>query len=94
MSASCVKNISPTHLQTIPDLLLHCAGALQPTSIGFLKISALHDVPFTFYVEIISIILERPWAVSNPFEEKRLTRNERIKFAVLEQQLQRYSTED
>jgi len=49
-----------------------------------LKIDALQDVPFTFYVEIVSIILERPW--HNPFEEKRkrLTRNERIKFAALE----------
>jgi len=42
------------------------------------------------YVEIVSIILERPWP--NPSEEKRLMRNERIKFAALEQQLQRFST--
>jgi len=36
-----------THLQAIRDLLLHCtSSALQPTSIGFLKIDALQDVPF------------------------------------------------
>jgi len=33
-------------------------------------------VPFTFYVEIVPIILEH-----NLFEEKRLTKSERIKFA-------------
>jgi len=38
--------------------------ALQPTRIGFLKIDALQDVTFTFYVEIVSTILERPWAVT------------------------------
>jgi len=43
---------------------LHCTSALQPTSIGFLKINALQDVSFTFYVEIVSIILEWPWAVA------------------------------
>jgi len=31
-----------------------------------------------------------PWR--NPFEEKQLTRNKRIKFAALEQQLQRFNT--
>jgi len=29
-----------------------------------LKINALQDEPFTFYVEIISIVLEWPWAVA------------------------------
>jgi len=29
-------------------------SALQPTSIGFLKIDVLQDVPFSFYVEIFS----------------------------------------
>jgi len=34
-----------------------------------------------FYVEIVSIIFERPKAVGRiPFEEKRLTRNEKIKW--------------
>jgi len=46
------------------NLLLHCTSALQPSSIGFLKTDALQDVPFTVYVEIVSIILERPWVVA------------------------------
>jgi len=66
-------------MHAVRDLLLHCTSALQPTSIGFLKIDALQDVPFTFYDEIVSIILERPR--HNPFEEKRLAKIERIKFA-------------
>jgi len=37
---------------------------LQPTRNEFLKIDALQDVPFTFYIEIVSIIFERPWAVT------------------------------
>jgi len=42
---------------------LHCTSALQPTSIGFLKI--IKDLCKTFYVEIIFfIVLERPWAVA------------------------------
>jgi len=82
----------PTHLQAVRDLLLHCTSALQPTSIGFLKLDALQDVPFTFYVEIVSIILERPWAVAQSVWRKQLTRNERIKFAALEEQLQRFNT--
>jgi len=69
MYASCVKNIF---------LRISSSGriiALQPTSIEFLKIdTALQDVPFTFYVEIVSIVLDRPWR--NPFgrettDEKR-----------------------
>jgi len=39
---------------------------MQPTSIGFLKIDALQDEPITFHVEIISIILDRPWSVAQP----------------------------
>jgi len=54
------------------DLLLHCTSALQPTSIGFLKMDALQDIPFTCYVKIVSIILERPWAVA----QIRLKRND------------------
>jgi len=37
----------PTHLQAIRDLLLHCTSELQSTSIRFLKIDVLQDVPFT-----------------------------------------------
>jgi len=48
------------HLRAIRDLLVHCTSALQPTSIGFLKIDAMQDVPFTFYLEIVSVILKRP----------------------------------
>jgi len=59
----CLKYF-PTHLQlAIRDLLLHCTSALQPISLGFLKIDTLQNVAFTFYVEIVSIILERLWAV-------------------------------
>jgi len=47
----------------------------------------LQDVPFTFYVEIISVIVERPWAVAQSVYTW-LIRNYRIKFEVLEQQLQ------
>jgi len=56
--------------------------ALQPTSIGFLKIDTLQYMPFTsksFLTFLNSCGLWR-----NLFEEKRLTRNEGIKFAALE----------
>jgi len=63
MYAFCVKNIF-LRIYKLFGTLLHCTSALQPTSTGFLKIDALQDVLFTFYVEIVSIILERPWAVA------------------------------
>jgi len=72
---------------------LHCTSALLPTSIGFLKIDSWQDVHFTFYDEIVSIILENgrgPWR--NPFKEKRLPRNERIKFKALEHRILALST--
>jgi len=69
------------HLQAIRDLLLHCTRALQFTSIGFLKIGALHGVFFTSKSFLSSLNGLGSWR--NPFEEKRLTRNERIKFAAL-----------
>jgi len=50
-----------------------------------LKIDALQDVPFTFYDEVVSIILEQPWAAAQSVW-RELTRNERIKFAALEHQ--------
>jgi len=43
---------------------MYCTSALQPTSIGFSKIDAMQYIPFTCYVEIVSIILERPCAVA------------------------------
>jgi len=87
MYASCVKKYFPTHSQAIRDIL-HCTSALQPTSIEFLK---MHCKTYLlrgnrFYHSLNG---RGPWR--NPFEEKRLTRNERIKFTALEQQLQRIS---
>jgi len=70
-----LKYFPCTHKQAIRDLLLHCASALQLTSIGFLKIDALQDVTLR---RNRLYHLERPW--HNPFEEKRLTRNKIIKF--------------
>jgi len=48
---------------------VHCS--MQPTSIGILKIDALQDVLFPWQDG------RGPWR--NPFKEKRLMRNERIK---------------
>jgi len=73
-----------THLQAIRGLLLHCTSELQHTSIGFLKIDAMHDYIIRFPSKLFLSFLNGrgPWC--NPFEKKRLTRNERIKFAALE----------
>jgi len=81
----------PTHLKAIRDLLLHCTSALQLTSNGFLKIDVLQDVGYLlrFTSKSFLLFLNDRGPCRNPFEEKRLTRNERIKFAALEQQLQR-----
>jgi len=49
---------------------------------GLLKIDALQDVPFTSK-SFLSFMNGR-WRWCTPFEEKRLTRNERIKFEALE----------
>jgi len=55
----------------------------------FLKIDALQDVLLRFTLKSFLSFLNgrRPWW--NPFEEKRQMRNKKIKFAALEQQLQR-----
>jgi len=65
MCALCVKNIFLRICKLfgiyICTAQVHC---LQPTRNKFLKINALQGRPFTFYVEIVSIIFERSRAVA------------------------------
>jgi len=84
MCASCVKILSYAFTSCLGLII-----ALQPASIRFLKIDALQDVLFTSKSFLSFLNGRVPW--HNPFEEKQLTRNERIKFAALEQQLQRFN---
>jgi len=61
-------------------IALHKGTAAQ--SIRILKIGALHDVSFSSKSFPSFLNGRGPWR--NLLEEKRLTKNERIKFAALE----------
>jgi len=66
MCASCVKSI---FLRIYKLFGTYCFALFKCTAAHMywileLKIYALQDVPFTFNIEIVSIILERPWVVA------------------------------
>jgi len=93
MCASFGKNIFLRIYKLFGIYYCIAQGHCSPKGFGFMKIGALHNVPFTSK-SFVSFLIgrRRPWR--NHFEEKRLTRNKKNKFAALELQLQRSRIED